>query len=382
MNAQQDSGDGGAREAARAAELAACREQIAQLHQELEETNRGLIALHAELDTARQAEAQLAAIVHASDDAMFSMTPDGVIQTWNRGAERLFGYPAAEMVGHRGDVLVPSGLGEELAAALKRLRAGERAAGYDSRRRRKDGSMVDVAVTLSAMREPGGELTGFAAVLRDVTERLRTDAELAEARAQQEVLAERDRMARDLHDSVIQRLFAAGMALQGTAGLRGGAEVAARIDAVVQELDISIREIREAIFTLRSGPRAPASLRAQVLELASGAESALGFAPAVAFDGAVGSVPPDVTSQVVAVVREALSNVARHAGASAAEITLTAGADLLLAVSDNGRGMGAVSRSSGLRNMRERAHLLGGSFEVISEPGAGTRLHWRVPLSR
>jgi len=285
-------------------------------------------------------------------------------------------------VGRRGDVLVPNGLGEELTAALKGLRAGERAAGYDSRRRRKDGSMVDVAVTLSAMRAADGELTGFAAVLRDVTERLRTEAELAEARAQQEVLAERDRMARDLHDSVIQRLFAAGMALQGTASLRGGAEVSARIDTVVQELDISIKEIREAIFTLRSGPRLPASLRAQVLELASGAERTLGFAPAVSFDGAIGSVPPDVTAQVVAVVREALSNVARHAGASAAEITLSAGLDLLLAVSDNGRGMGTVSRSSGLRNMRERASLLGGSFEVISEPGAGTRLHWRVPLSR
>ncbi|MGE5137135.1 MAG: PAS domain S-box protein, partial [Gemmatimonadota bacterium] len=299
-----------------------------------------------------------------------------------RAAVRLFGYQAAEVVGRRADILVPNGLGEELAAALKRLRAGERAAGYDSRRRRKDGSMVDVAIALSAMRDPAGELTGFAAVLRDVTERLRTEAELAEARAQHEVLAERDRMARDLHDSVIQRLFAAGMALQGTAGLRGGAEVAARIDAVVQELDISIREIREAIFTLRSGPRAPASLRAQVLELASGAERTLGFAPAVSFDGAIGAVPPDVTAQVVAVVREALSNVARHAGASAAEITLAAGADLLLAISDNGRGMGTISRSSGLRNMRERATLLGGSLEVISEPGAGTRLHWRVPLSR
>ncbi|MGE5133421.1 MAG: hypothetical protein ACM32E_10995, partial [Gemmatimonadota bacterium] len=85
MNGQQGGGAGGAG-GGRDAELAACREQIAQLHRELEETNRGLIALHAELEAARQAEAQLAAIVHASDDAMFSMTPDGVIQTWNRGA--------------------------------------------------------------------------------------------------------------------------------------------------------------------------------------------------------------------------------------------------------------------------------------------------------
>ena len=242
--------------------------------------------------------------------------------------------------------------------------------------------MVDVAVTLSAMRDQGSGLAGFAAVLRDITQRLRTEAELATARAQQEVLAERDRMARDLHDSVIQRLFAAGMALQGTAGLRERAGIAARVDAVAGELDISIREIREAIFTLRSGPRAPASLRAQILELASGAERALGFTPAVSFSGAVGSVPHDVAAQVVAVAREALSNVARHAGASEAQITLSAAADLHLAISDNGRGMGTASRSSGLRNMRERAQLLGGSFEVISQPGAGTRLHWRVPLSR
>ena len=382
MNGEQDPAAAGGRKAGRDAELAACREQIALLHQELEETNRGLIALHGELETARQAEARLAAIVHSSDDAMFSLTPDGVILTWNPGAERLFGYRPAEIIGRAGDLLVPAGLGEELQAAMKRLRAGERAAGYDSRRRRKDGSLVDVAVTLSPMRDADGTLTGFSAVLRDITERLRTEAELAGVRAQQEVLAERDRMARDLHDSVIQRLFAAGMALQGTAGLRGGAAVAARIDQVIQELDISIKEIREAIFTLRSGPREPASLRAQILQLAAEAERSLGFAPSVSFDGAVASVPPDVTLQVAAVVREALSNIARHAHASAAEIVLSAGAELAVAVSDNGRGLSGTTRASGLRTMRERAHLLCGSFEVISEPGAGTRLHWRVPLSR
>lgn len=383
MSGERKQHAGGDPEGARRQEaaLAASREQISLLQQELEETNRGLIAMHGELEEARAAAARLAAIVQSADDAMFSMTPDGVIRTWNPGAERLFGYAAAEIVGRSGTVLVPDGMGEELSAALKRLRAGERAATYDSRRRRRDGSLVDVSVTLSAMRDTGGTLTGFAAVLHDITERLRTEAELGAARAQQEVLAERDRMARDLHDSVIQRLFAAGMALQGTASLRGGAEVAARVDAVVHELDISIREIREAIFTLRT-PRQPASLRAQVLELASAAERSLGFAPAVSFDGPVGTVPADVAVQVTAVVREALSNVARHAQASAAEISLAAGPELVLVVSDNGCGLGAVTRTSGLRNMRERAQMLGGTFGVTGGAGAGTRLEWRVPLGR
>jgi PAS domain S-box-containing protein len=364
------------------AELAACREQVASLHQELAETNRGLIALHAELEAARQAEARLAAIVRSSGDAMFSLSPDGIIQTWNLGAERMFGYPAEEITGKHGEVLIPDGLGGDLMAALARLRAGKHTAGYDSRRRRKDGSLVDVAVTISAMRDGAGRLTGFAAVLHDITERLRAEAELAAARAQQEVLAERDRMARDLHDSVIQRLFAAGMALQGAGSLRGGAAVAARIDDVVGELDISIREIREAIFTLRSGPRQAATLHAQVLELASAAERTLGFVPAVTFDGMAGAVPADAAAHLLAVVREALSNIARHAGASAAEISLTAGTELVLLISDNGRGLGAPTRSSGLRNMRERAEVLGGTFTVTSEPGAGTRLEWRVPRGR
>ena len=376
MNGEHD------QQAARDAELAACREQIGLLNQELEEMNRGLIALHSELESARQAEAQLAAIVHSSGDAMFSVTPDGRIQTWNPGAERLFGYRAAEITGQPYTVLVPDALTEEAQSVLKRLRSGERAVGYDSRRRRRDGSVVDVAITWSAMRDTEGRLTGFSAVLRDITQRLRAEAELARARAQQEVLAERDRMARDLHDSVIQRLFAAGMALQGTLSLRNASEMAGRVDMVIRELDTAIKEIREAIFTLRSGPRAPAGLRAQVLQLAAEAGRSLGFTPAVSFEGAVAAVPQEITAQVTAVLREALSNIARHARASAAEITLSAGAELALLISDNGRGMGATTRASGLRNMQERAQMLGGTLTVASGPAAGTRLDWRVPLSR
>jgi PAS domain S-box-containing protein len=365
------------------AELAASRREIADLHRELEETNLGLIALHAELEDARQAEARLAAIVQSSDDAMFSMTPDGVIETWNPGAERLFGFTEAEIVGLPVHVLVPDELQEEFGESLRRLLAGERAVGYDTKRLRRDGSLVDVAVTLSAMRDVSGGLVGLSTVLRDVTDRLRAEAELADARAAREVLADRDRMARDLHDGVIQRIFGAALTLQGAASLTRHPDTAARIEAVIHELDVSIWEIRAAIFTLQRGPQDPASLRAEILDLVSNAAQGLGFSPTVSFAGPVDTVVPgDVATHVLAVAREALSNMTRHAHASAGEVRLSADSELVLEVTDNGQGMGATTRRSGLRNLRDRAAALGGTFDVSSEPGAGTRLAWRVPLPR
>jgi PAS domain S-box-containing protein len=366
-----------------AEQLAASRREIADLHRELEETNLGLIALHAELEDAKQAEARLAAIVQSSDDAMFSISPDGVIQTWNPGAQRLFGYSEPEIVGLPADTLVPGGLRDEFGEMLLRLQAGTRAVGFDTRGMRNDGTLVDVAVTVAAMRDATGVLVGFSTVLRDVTERLRTEAELAAARITREVLADRDRMARDLHDRVIQRIFGAALTLQGAASLAGHPGMAVRIEAVIHELDLSIEEIRSAIFTLQRGPQSPASLRAEILDLVANATQALGFAPTASFSGPVDTVVPDeVAAQVLAVAREALSNIARHAHASAAEITLSADRELVLEVTDNGRGMGGTTRRSGLRNLRDRAAALGGTFDLSGAANAGTTLVWRVPLPR
>lgn len=367
--------------ARREAELEADRRTIAALNAELEETNRGLIALHAELEEARQAEARLAAIVQSSDDAMFALCPEGTIQTWNPAAERLFGYRETEIVGRPVDLLVPEESHGMFGGALEQVRDGGRAGHYDGRLRRGDGSLVDVAVTVSAMRDIGDALTGFSAVARDITERLRMEAELAAAQADREVLADRERIARDLHDMVIQRVFAAGLALQATAGMAKHPKVTARLHEVVGELDATIRELRTAIFDLHAAPQRTASLRAQILKLTSDAAESLGYAPNVSFDGPIDStVSEEVAVHLLAVVREALSNIARHARASAAAVTLSTGDELVLEVLDNGRGVGAATRSSGLANMRERATSLGGTFEVADRPGGGTRLEWRVPL--
>jgi two-component system, NarL family, sensor histidine kinase DevS len=365
----------------RDAELAASRQQAADLARELEETSRGLIAIHAELEDARQDAARLAAIVEWSDDAMFSMTLDAVVRTWNSGAERLLGYTAAEMVGQSATTLVPAELMDEFGVLLKLALAGELTGAHETRRLRKGGSAADVAVTCSAMRDASGEATGFSVVLRDITARLAAEAELAAARAQHDVLAERDRVARDLHDGVIQRVFAAGMSLQTAAGIARNPQASARIEKVIGDLDGVIDEIRRTIFTLRRPVRQQSGLRNEILALAEEASPALGFAPAVIFEGRSDDIPDQIAGHVLAVCREALSNIARYARASAATVTLSTGSEVLLRITDNGRGLSEITRAGGrLSGMRERAETLGGTLLAASEPGAWTQLEWRVPL--
>jgi two-component system sensor histidine kinase DevS len=364
------------------AELQDRRWQITELRRELEDTNRGLIALYTELEDARHAEARLAAIVTSSDDAIISMTSQQVIQTWNSGAQRLLGHTAAQIVGKPAEVLFPEESRELFEDTLEQIQSGLHAEPYDTRWRRSDGALVDVAVTVSAMRDGDGALIGYSTLGRDITHRLAVQAALAAARADREVVADRERIARDLHDMVIQRVFGAGLTLQGVVAMVTQPKAKDRIGAAIAELDLTIQELRNAIFELHR-PQEATSLRSQILELTGTAQRGLGFTPTVNFDGPVdAAVPDDTADHVLAVLREALSNITRHANASAVEVSLHAGTELRLLVSDNGRGLGQAAHTSGLANLRRRAHDLGGTFEVTSRPGTGTRLHWRIPLRR
>ncbi len=368
--------------AEREAELERAKREVATLLAEIAETNRGLIALHAELEEARRAEAQLGAIVQSSDDAMYSLTLDHRVQTWNPGAERLFGYRAREIIGQPMEILVPDEALDVFAACAERLVAGGPAESYDTRRRRKDASLVDVSVAMSAIRDGAGDVTGLSEVVRDITERLRADEALSAARAESEVLAEQHRIARDLHDHVVQRIFAAGLGLQATAGVAEQPHVRERLERIIGDLDATISDIRTMIFGIQH-PTGPSdiSLRARILEIVDDAKLALGFAPLVRFHGPVDTaVPTKVAVHVLAVVREALSNVARHAGASTAVLTLTVTEELVLTIEDDGRGVGTTTRRSGLANLRERATGLGGAFDLRAREGGGTQLIWQVPL--
>ena len=209
--------------------------------------------------------------------------------------------------------------------------------------------------------------------------------ELAEARQDRErmqLFEERDRIARDLHDHVIQQLFAAGLTLQGISLGLGGSPEAERVETVVESLDDAIKQIRHTIFELRDRP-GPGGARSAVLDVVASLVPALGFEASVGFDGPVDSVADHaLTEDLVAVVREAVTNVARHARARSAAVTVVVdGGALEVRVADDGRGPGDSPRRSGLSNLAARAAHRGGTFSVErAGEGVGTVVRWSVPL--
>ncbi|WP_240755714.1 GAF domain-containing sensor histidine kinase [Nocardioides iriomotensis] len=207
--------------------------------------------------------------------------------------------------------------------------------------------------------------------------------EVARARKVHERLAvfeDRDRIARDLHDLVIQRLFAIGLGLEGSIRMVREPEVAQRITRAVDDVDATIKEIRHSIFALGAPSTSP-DVRQTCQDLVDRAAASLKFRPTLEFSGPVQSVIDDaVSGQVAAVLGEALSNVVRHAQASSVRVTLAVDDDRVeLVVVDDGCGFDAVDISSGLGNLRERAEALGGRCTVQSVPGRGTAVRWSVP---
>ncbi len=220
---------------------------------------------------------------------------------------------------------------------------------------------------------------GYASVILEI-ERGRDDVRRLS------ILEDQERIARDLHDTVIQRLFATGLSLQAAA--RVATEPAAsRLMAAVDDLDETIRQIRTAIFGLdRSSGTAGGDVRTRVADVCAEAARALGFAPALRFDGPVDALVPVAEAEdIIAVVREALVNVARHAGARAATVDIVAkDGHATVTVADDGRGLepGGRVAGHGLANLRRRAEQRGGTFEATNRPSGGAELRWSVPLAQ
>lgn len=200
-------------------------------------------------------------------------------------------------------------------------------------------------------------------------------------RARLAVLEDRDRIARDLHDLVIQRLFAVGLTIQSVARHDLPVGIPERLEQVVDELDASIKDVRSSIFRLRERA-GPQDLRSALHDEIASARELLGFLPRLHTTGALGSVPAALADDVVAVVRESLSNAARHAGASGVVVEVVVRGDRLsVVVTDDGAGPppDGARRRSGLRNMADRAVSRGGASGLVALPGGGSRLTWEVP---
>jgi len=197
-----------------------------------------------------------------------------------------------------------------------------------------------------------------------------------------DVLRDRERIARDLHDTVIQRLFATGLALQGAARLAERPEVVQRIQQAVDELDVTVREVRSSIFELHTTEVAANGLRRQLLAVGDAMSGALGYPATFRFEGPVDSgVPDELVPHVVSVVREGLANIARHAASPTAEVLVrvTSG-HIVVEIEDRGSGPGAARADGrGLANLSSRAEECGGEMVLEARSGGGTRLLWQVP---
>ncbi|MDQ1615569.1 MAG: hypothetical protein QOJ60_1508 [Actinomycetota bacterium] len=219
-------------------------------------------------------------------------------------------------------------------------------------------------------------------VLGTFSERIALALQVARAERDRALLAvfeDRDRIGRDLHDLVIQRLFAIGLALDNASRSAASPEVAERISSAVDDLDATIKDIRRTIFEL-SSPETSTDLRQELRSAVDDAEQPLGFAARLTTEGPVEhGVPDAIRPHLLAVLREALSNSARHAAATRVDVGLTVGPDIVLTVSDDGRGPGTATRRSGLANIVERAELLGGTAATGPGPEGGTLVVWRVP---
>jgi len=323
--------------------------------------------------------------IDTAPDGMVVIDPDGMIRFANPAALRMFGHDSLD--GLPVETLLPEHLAAAHRSHRERYTAAPRAramgAGLDLRARRADGGEFPVEVALSPVDTPDGPYV--VAIARDVTERQTIAAELIAAHDELTLADDRERIARDLHDTVIQRLFAVGLSLQGAlVAARSEPALGERIERAVDEIDGTIRDIRTAIFSLHTDRLTGTGLRDEVLIATREAARALGFEPRVVFEGPVDTVTSEaVRDHLVPTLREALSNVIKHSGATRVSVTVAViDGEIVLEVSDDGDGVGpraAATGGNGIGNMRDRAVALGGTCELRARDSGGTTLDWRVP---
>jgi PAS domain S-box-containing protein len=348
-----------------------------------------------ERERAEDAVTQLAAIVESSDDAIIGTTLEGVITSWNKGAEIIYGYSAEEVTGRPISILVPPDRVDEPARLRERIKQGEPVAQYETIRIRKGGAQAHVSLTLSPMKDTTGKIAAFATIARDITERKRAESELQ--RLQQLAAArERTRLARDLHDSVLQSLAVAGLNLEAAIqGLKVDPEVANEQLYGVQDLLVrEQRELRSFIDELKLATLVPGEMDFKfgylLQQLAKTVEQQWHLRVELKMDGFDGQVPAVLAREIYQIIREGLVNAARHAHASVVQVDLQADDhDARLTVSDNGCGFPfrghydhATLTSTGLGPavIKSRVASLGGVLNIDSSE-SGARLEVTLPLS-
>jgi two-component system sensor histidine kinase DevS len=256
---------------------------------------------------------------------------------------------------------------------------------------RQDGLVAPVQIEFARLRPEESSSDGVLMIFRDLLARRRMENTRRASEMQKEeerrlrlVARERDRIARDFHDTVIQQIFGTGLNLQGLAA-RSEGEVKERLERSIADLDSTITEIRSAIFDLHQPISAVDEVRIRVMQVVREAEQNLGFPCAVYFEGPTTDVPQIILDEMIPVLREGLSNVVKHSRAESVSVTLSADSSLRLSIHDDGVGFDWVGssprgRQYGIENMEARALRLEGFLEFKSSKEGGTLLIWQVPL--
>jgi PAS domain S-box-containing protein len=299
----------------------------------------------------------------------------------NQGAVDQVLYSRDELLGMNMLHIAPEFDEARLRALLEPLRTGEvSSTTFTTTHRRRDGVDLAVEITMEPQRDEAGMVHSYTKVVRDITERLRIEANLRQVDQELRVVEDRERIARDLHDQTIQRLFSAGLNLQAALTRCQQEDVAARVAAVVDDVDDTIRELRSVIFGLHRQER-DLGLRTEILKILSDASASLGFEPHLELDGPIDGIPGPVAEAFLATLRELLSNAVRHAHPDAVQVSVRVDPDLHLRVVDDGAGFSETAiRGNGTRNLAARAAELGGEFSIAAAPGGGTVAEWSVPV--
>ncbi|HEY7353574.1 MAG TPA: response regulator [Terriglobales bacterium] len=369
----------------------------------------------------------LAAIVSSSDDAIISKNLDGVITTWNKGAERIFGYTAEEAIGKSITLIIPPNRLDEEAEIISKLRRGERLEHFETVRMRKDGTNIDISVTISPIKDSSGRVTGASKVARDIsalkqaeralreaTETLEIEvqartAELVQRNSdvlrQSELLRdlsrrllqaqdeERRRIARELHDSAGQTLTVLGMTL-AIVGQQAQQKKTAELSHTVGDAEQLVRQLHQEIRTMSYLLHPPlldeAGLAAALTWYIEGLTARSGLKLSLMISDDFERLSREMELVVFRLVQECLTNIHRHSGSKTADIRIVRETgQITVEVRDQGKGISrerlaelqAGASGVGIRGMRERVRPFNGDIQIESN-GSGTRVLVVIPLPK